>query len=357
MNNTIRALVAGAMGCICCNEAQASDMLLKTRDIAIRDPYIYADAKSATYFMYAQSGNRQGSGFVGVEAYASKDLRNWQPPQRVLVLPDDADVGQGMVWAPEMHAYQGQYYLLVTLTHPKPLATKKPVEKAEWPAIQARGTSIFRADSPLGPFKPLKAASHTPEDWMALDGTLFVEGGRPYLVFCHEWVQIINGTVNYVQTRDDLSDVIGTPSLMFKASSAPGALRGRDRGKVTDGCFLYRSPASSRLFMIWSTYVQKSGYSVVLARSESGRIEGPWIQQRVLYPHDGGHGMLFKSLDGRLLMALHQPNRAGRERLHLFEITDDGEGLAIKNEVNLDQDDAEKRTPNKGPEPAPQGQP
>ena len=333
MNIMISAWVAGVLCCVFCNLAQASDIVLKTQDIAIRDPYIYADAKSATYFMYAQSGNRKGSGFVGVEVYASKDLLLWQPPRRVLVLPEDADVHRGMVWAPEMHVYNGHYYLLVTLTHAKPLAGKKPVEQANWPALQVRGTCIFRADSPLGPFAPLKVTSHTPVDWMALDGTLFVESGKPYMVFCHEWVQIIDGTVDYIQMKDDLADVIGAPSRMLKASSAPGALQAPDRGKVTDGCFLYRSSVSSRLFMTWSTYIPGNGYCVILARSDSGCINGPWTQQRVLYPRDGGHGMLFKSFEGRLLMALHQPNGGGRERLHLFEIADDGETLAIKSEV------------------------
>jgi hypothetical protein len=28
---------------------------------------------------------------------------------------------------------------------------------------------------------------------MALDGTLWVEDGVPYMIFCHEWIQITDG--------------------------------------------------------------------------------------------------------------------------------------------------------------------
>jgi GH43 family beta-xylosidase len=310
-----------------------SGMLLKAKDIRIRDPYIYADVKSEMYYMYAQSADRKGSNFIGVEAYSGKDLVNWQPPRRVLNVPDTAGIIS--VWAPEMHRYKDRYYLLVTLTYKATLSEKKPVEKAEWPKMHVRGTHIFHADNPLGPFTPLKRHSHTPEDWMALDGTLYVDESTPYMVFCHEWVQIIDGTMNYIQLNDDLSDTIGQPSLMFKASSAPGAPQGTERWKVTDGCFLYRSPESNRLFMIWSTLIPGKGYCVVLTHSESDKINGPWREQELIYSNDGGHGMIFKSFDQRLMMALHQPNRGGKERLHLFEVTDNGETLKIKREVDL----------------------
>jgi GH43 family beta-xylosidase len=307
--------------------------LLKTRDIRIRDPYIYADPKSKMYYMYAQAANRQNSGFTGVEVYTSKDLCHWHPPRTVLTLPDDA--GIRAVWAPEMHTWNGRYYLFVTLTYDRTLTGKKPVELENWPAMHVRGTHIFQADSPLGPFIPIKSSSHTPKDWMALDGTLFVEKDTPYMIFCHEWVQLVDGTMDYVQLKADFSDTVGTPRLMFKASAAPGAEKSPDQGKVTDGCFLYRSPKSKRLFMIWSTFIPGNGYCVVLTHSKSGTIAGPWTEQKLIYTKNGGHGMIFESLDKRLMMALHQPNSGSREQLHLFEVTDDGETLKIKEEVKL----------------------
>ena len=110
-----------------CTEVLASEPLLKTEDIRIRDPFIYADQQSKTYYMYAQSANRAHSNFIGVEVYTSKDLMNWTPPQPVLTLPDDA--GIKAVWAPEMHQYNDKFYLFVTLTMNETLPEKKACRK------------------------------------------------------------------------------------------------------------------------------------------------------------------------------------------------------------------------------------
>lgn len=85
-----------------------------------------------------------------------------------------------LVWAPEVHLYKNRYYLFVTLTSEKILA-----RQPDRPPIQPHGTQIFHADSPMGPFQPFANKPHTPEDWMCLDGTLRVESGTLWMVFCH----------------------------------------------------------------------------------------------------------------------------------------------------------------------------
>ena len=305
---------------------------LKTSDIHIRDPFVFADRKTATYYLYAQAENRSGSGYQGVEVYASTNLADWTQPQPVLTLPKELNVA--MVWAPEMHAYQGAYYLFVTLTFHTTVTDTKPVTDRDWPPMLRRGTWVFRADRPTGPFKPLKNNSFTPPAWMALDGTLCVDDGKPYLVFCHEWVQLIDGTVDAVPLHADLSDAAGEPVRLFKASDAPGAKTGAKEGKDTDGPFLYRSPKSNALFMIWSTFIPGKEYSVLLTRSESGHVTGPWKKHTPLYTTNGGHGMIFADFGGRLQLALHQPNTGPQERLHLLELTDDGEALKLKDADN-----------------------
>jgi len=278
--------------------------------------------------MYAQSGNRRDSGFLGVEVYSGKNLEQWDGPRPVLTLPEDS--GVVMVWAPEVHAYQGAYYLFVTLTHDKLIADTKPVDSKRWPEMKKRGTWVFRSDVPEGPFKPLKNESHTPPSWMALDGTLQVENETPYMVFCHEWVQLIDGRMAAVRLTADLSGVAADPITLFRASDAPGAKTGPNEGKVTDGPFLYRSPKSGTLFMIWSTFLAGKGYCVMLARSRSGGVAGPWEGHAPIYEENGGHGMIFTALDGRLLMALHQPNTGDLERLRLIELADEGETLRVR---------------------------
>ena len=82
------------------------------------------------------------------------------------------------------------------------------------------------------------------------------------------------------------------------------------------------------LRMIWSNLIGED-YSVIQCRSQSGRLAGPWVDQKVLYPKDGGHGMLFRRFDGQLMLTLHQPNVSPKERMRLYpvELTEDGISL------------------------------
>lgn len=305
---------------------------IKTEDIRIRDPYIYADPKSKKYYMYAQMDNRLGgrgddSKPKGVEVYVSADLKNWEQPQTVLLLPDKF-WARNMVWAPEMHEYKGKYYLFVTLTSSDLHHNMtKPKGAKNWPAFHKRGTQIFVADSPAGPFKAFNNKPHTPENWMALDGTLYVEKDRPYMIFCHEWVEIVDGSMDYVQLSPDLAKPVGKPKLMFHASEAKWSTS--KTNKVTDGCFMYTTK-TGKLLMIWSSFGTK-GYAIGIAESKSGKLKGPWIQQEdLLFKENGGHGMLFRTFEGKLMLALHQPNSPrDMERLKLFELEDTGNSLKL----------------------------
>jgi beta-xylosidase len=264
----------------------------------------------------------------GVEVYTSTNLERWQGPQPVFVIPPGfwAD---DMVWAPEVHCYQGKYYLFVTFTSRNTLA---PVPQR--PVQVQRGSQILVADSPVGPFRPFQNRAHTPADWMALDGTLWVEEGVPWMVFCHEWVQTTDGTIDYVRLKDDLSDVVGSPLTLFRATDGAwvrpfGRQGDANYGFVTDGPFLYRT-ITGRLLMIWSSFGEQR-YAVGLAASTSGTITGPWQQiEQPLFAADGGHGMIFRTFEGQLMLSIHQPNSGAPERARFIRLKDTGELLEIE---------------------------
>ena len=72
--------------------------------------------------------------------------------------------------------------------------------------------------------------------------------------------------------------------------------------------------------MLWSNW-DCAGYCVGIARSDNGRVDGKWSQDKALLyskamtgDYDGGHGMLFRDREGRTLLALHRPNRPLEER-------------------------------------------
>src|SRR5690606_24497412 len=156
----------------------------------------------------------------------------------------------------EVHHYRGRYYLFATF-------------KAEG---VRRGTQVLAADAPGGPFLPVSNRPATPPDWECLDGTLFVDDdGNPWMIFCHEWVQVGDGEVCALRPSDDLSTPLGEPLLLFHASEAPWAnelnSKGR-RGYVTDGPWMHRL-ASGRLLMLWSSF-SDGGYTIGVAASEPG---------------------------------------------------------------------------------------
>ncbi len=53
---------------------------------------------------------------------------------------------------------------------------------------------------------------------MALDGTLWVEDGKPYMVYCHEWVELGDGTMELIELTPDLSKTIVPSKVLFNGS-------------------------------------------------------------------------------------------------------------------------------------------
>lgn len=88
----------------------------KLSEINIRDPFILTDTVEGRYYMYRTSDSIDSNGKIrgGVEVFMSRDLENWEGPKTVMRIPD-GNALTGTVWAPEVHAYNGQYYLFATI--------------------------------------------------------------------------------------------------------------------------------------------------------------------------------------------------------------------------------------------------
>ena len=293
-------------------------------DVHISDPFILADEATGKYYLYAAFFNldrflnqkRRGA----FHALVSEDLIHWSEPIQVFDAEATGFWADLDYWAPECHIWQGKYYIFSSF-------------RAEG---TYRGCQCLVADSPLGPFKPIEADPVTPKGWQCLDGTLYVDRkGKPWMVFCHEWLQVFDGQMCAIPMSDDLGHAIGEPIILFYASDAPWGARlgGQDKhnGLVTDGPFLHRMP-DGKLIMLWSNF-NKDGYAMGYAISRSGEIWGPWEQQEdPLYALDGAHAMLFRTFSGQLMMALHCPNHHPKKRMLLFEMDDTRGKLRIVNE-------------------------
>jgi len=61
-----------------------------------------------------------------------------------------------------------------------------------------------------------------------------------------------------------------------------------------------------------------------IARSASGDIAGPWRQDaEPLWAADGGHGMIFRSFEGQLMLTLHTPNESPKEHALFVPIVEE----------------------------------
>ncbi len=276
--------------------------MIKREDIRIRDPYILTDREQGCYYMYGTTSCLDGSLRTShsFSVYRTEDLENFSEPK---VIFDGEKIGFWATedyWAPEVHIYNGKYYLLGSFKSPD----------------RRRATQILVSDTPDGEFLPISDMPATPADWECLDGTLFVEDGIPYVVFCHEWVQVGDGEIWAQAMTEDLRAPLGEPFLLFRATDNQGVscLKGREGCFVTDGPFLWRE--GGRIRMIWSSFFE--GRYLVL-HAESDTLRGCWKHSGSLFDFDGGHAMIFHTLEGKRMISLHRPNRPNTERPYFCE--------------------------------------
>ncbi len=264
--------------------------------INIRDPYIliYQD----TYYMY---GTRGETAFAkeafGFDVYKSKDLIHWEGPIEVFHRPEHF-FSRKNYWAPEVYFLHGRFYMFATFENMK----------------KGLGTVVLSSDSPEGPFAMWSDGYVTPKGQRCLDGTLyFSKDQKPYMVYCHEWKEIHDGAICAVPLSKELDRSIGEPVVLFHASEAkPFVKKFLFRNYITDGPFLIRTE-DGKLHMLWSTLAD-TGYVEAMAHSDNDDIDGKWtVDPEPLYDFDGGHGMIFRDLQGTCRLVLHYPNTFKKE--------------------------------------------
>ena len=279
---------------------------MKRTDINIRDPFVLVH--EGAYYLYGTRGATCWGPADGFDVYVSRDLEDWDGPF-VCFHNDGSFWADRNYWAPEVYFYQGAFYMFASFKNPD----------------VHRGTAVLRAESPLGPFVPHSDGCVTPKDWECLDGTLYIsKAGKPYMVFCHEWVQAGDGEVNAIPLTDDLRAPAGEPRLLFHASDAEWCQVKHHSsgvsGCVTDGPFLWRT-ADGTLLCLWASF-SEGGYTEGVAVSDNGEIDGKFTQVEPLFMDDGGHGMVFRALDGQLYLTLHSPNAHLEERPFFHPISE-----------------------------------
>lgn len=296
--------------------------------IRLSDPAILADKTTGMYYMTGTGGMM----------WRSKNLKLWDGPFRVTAFDKDSWMGaRPMIWAAELHQTgDGKYYYFATFTNQ---AVK--IDTVRGNVIERRASQVLRADAPMGPYRAFGDATYLPADRPTLDGTFWRDtDGKPYMVFCGEWLQNWNGTIEKIELKPDLSGTVGEPKVLFRASDSPWSREKDDEGrvtwnKVTDGPWLFRT-ATGRLGMLWTSWIYNV-YTQGVAYSESGTLDGPWIQEpEPITPPGFGHSMLFQRFDGQWMMSVHHHSTDAHGRTvripHLFPVDLSGDKLVVRTE-------------------------
>lgn len=291
--------------------------------IRLSDPCILADENTSTYYMTGTGGL----------LWKSKDLRKWTGPYIVTKTDPNSWMGPyPMIWAAELHYYKGKYFYFATFTN-----RSVNIDTIKGNIIERRASHVLISDKPDGPYVPMKDSVYLPPEKPTLDGTFWVDkDGKPYMVYCYEWLQNWNGTIEKIELKPDLSGSIGDGQVLFRASDSPWSKELDDNGKiipnkVTDGPWLFITQ-TGKLGMLWTSWVF-SDYTQGVAYSESGTLDGPWVQEKEpITPPNYGHGMLFRTFEGKLLMSVHSHKSFNGRTIripHLFEVDDSGDKIIL----------------------------
>ena len=301
-------------------------------DLSMSDPFIYPDPETKTYYLTSSGGR----------LWKSKDLVMWEGPYNVIDLSGTWCEKAGFAAAAEIHKVGDYYYYAGTWSDHGDLIEQVP-RRYNVPHNQ---TYLLRSENIEGPYVPFSVTpgyDYQPREWDCIDGTLYEEDGRIYMVFVHEWTQIIDGTMDYIELSSDLTHTISDhPVTLFRASEAPycGEMNSLGEatfglkmpGWVTDGPQLFRTQ-TGRLGMLWSTWGEER-YLQAVCYSESGTIDGPWVQEpEPFLSNNSGHGMLFRDFDGRLLYVVHHAEGDGPRKPQLWNVDDSGDKLVLKDRI------------------------
>lgn len=276
---------------------------MKREDLHIRDPFVFC--RDGKYYLLGTTGDDCWNKGSNLLLYESTDLENFS--QKCVMVKGDYLNGYTNIWAPELHEYEGRYYLIFSVYRDD----------------KGRGSIIFVSDDINGEFKPLTGEYITPEKWGCLDATLFVYKGEPYLCFSNEWTTPItgdgDGSLFIAKLSRNLKTIADKPRKIISGKYSGFAVEINERnevfGYVAEGPYLYEE--NGNVVLLWSTFT-KTGYSVIKSVSKNG-IYGEYEFEKKIFEKDGGHCMRFKAFNGKTLITLHQPNLSPNERMKLIE--------------------------------------
>ena len=290
------------VNCFVSNEISYHERYVHIKDIRIRDPFVFVE--DGKYYLLGTTGEDLWGKGSDMTLYVSEDLVYFE---KKCTMVDPALLeSYKCIWAPELHKYNGEYYLFLTL-HRDDIG---------------RGTMIFVSDHLDSNFKMLSGKFITPDGWECIDATMIVHENIPYLSFSNGWwgpvSEKCDGSLFMGKLSDDLTHLVEEPHQIVSGKRTPGAIAIGDevKGYIAEGPWVYED--NGKIVVLWSGHT-KNGYAIFKNVSSTG-IYGEFVYEKTLFDRNGGHCMRFTDLNGMHWVTLHRPNTSPDERMALLSV-------------------------------------
>lgn len=264
----------------------------------IKNPYIYYDKPTDSYYMTGDGGH----------IWVSKGLKVWEGPYVALAQDAASWVGASpVVTAPEIHKYNNRYYYMASFAREGLF-----VEGTDGQPFVRQSCTTLVADNITGPYKTVDSnANLLDEREMASHPTFCTdELGVGYMIYDHLAKQNGDGTVQIVRLTEDLGRRMGEAYVMFTASQ-------NSWSKNVKGTFSQEMEAPY-LFLtdtgcmgILFTTMMGTEPAVGVAYSSTGTLNGPWEIESEPLLKGVASSSIFKDYDGTPVMVVQKDTIIG----------------------------------------------
>lgn len=312
-----------------------------TKQTPVHDPV--AVKEKDTYYLFC-------TGF-GISVYSSKDLQNWRKEKPVFDKAPEWAVAavpgfRGHIWAPDIHFYNGQYYLYYSVS-----AFGKNTSAIGVVTNKTLDTSS--ADYKWVDHGKVIQSYPGKTNWNAIDPNIMADGkGIPYMFFGSFWdgLKIVKLTKDRLKVAEDTTKLV-TVATRKKEGSSDKNPPSVDNNPVDAGGNAIEAPfvfkKNKYYYLFASTdYCCKgvnSTYKMIVGRSND--VKGPYLDKDGVSLSKGGGSILMQgdkdwygvghnsayTFDGKDYLIFHGYDASdnGRSKLRIEEINWDKDGWPI----------------------------
>ena len=311
----------------------------QAKQVSVHDPVLAKEGN--TYYLFSTG--------PGITFYSSADMRNWKPEGRVFAndpvwAKKAAPSFKGHIWAPDVHAHKGKYYVYYSVSGF---------------GLNTSGIGVT-TNATLDPRAPnykwedqgmILQSVPGRDNWNAIDPNIIEDSkGTAWMTFGSFWSGI-------KMVRLDASRIRLAEPQEWHAIAARARPQGTPDGQPgpgeIEGPHILKKGDYYYLFVSWGLCCKKaaSTYHVVVGRSQ--QVTGPYLDRGGKDMRQGGgspviagnakwqgvgHNSAY-TIDGKDLMVLHAYETADNylQKLKILDITWDKDGWPMVDQQDLDR--------------------